>query len=124
MKPLRILLAGLVLAGASHLAHAQKKPLIFEHEKVVEAARADLDQMLSKDGPLTEEAAKMEVRGEYIMDLTIAGKGKVLSVYMVASDADEIPMQNRAKDLMRRIRFNFKMPKDKTYKFQYTFQFD
>ena len=104
-------------------ARAQKKPLLFEHDKVAEQARSELDAMMSAEGALQLAAAEQGIKGEYIIDVTLAGKGRVLSVFMVSSDADEVKQQNMAKDLVRTARFGFKMPKDKTYKFQYTFIF-
>ena len=101
---------------------AQKK-LILEYEAVVAAAKAELDTMMQPGGALQLESVKLNIKGEYVIDLTIYDKGKVLSVFMVSSDAGEIKMQNAAKDLIRRAVFNFKMPKDKTYKLQYTFNF-
>lgn len=100
-----------------------QKRLIQEYNQVVEAAKAELDSMMKQAGSLQTEAKEVNVKGEYILDVTIHEKGKVLSVYMVSSDADDVKMQNRAKDLVRRVEFGFKVPKGKTYKFQYTFSF-
>jgi hypothetical protein len=100
-----------------------QKPLIQEYDKVVEAAKSQLDSMMRSNGSLQVEAKELNVTGEYILDVTVFDKGKVLSVYMVSSDADDIKMQNMAKDIIRRVEFGFKMPKGKTYKFQYTFNF-
>ena len=112
----------LILVLFSEKSFSQKK-LIPEYDAVVAAAKAELDTMMQLGRALQLEAVKFNVKGEYVIDLTIYDKGKVLSVFMVSSDAGDVKMQNSAKDLIRRVEFNFKVPKDKTYKFQYTFVF-
>lgn len=101
----------------------QKKKLIQEYDQVVAQAKAELDSLMAPGSGFLQQAAKQNIKGEYILDITVYDKGQVLSVFMVSSDADDIKMQNRAKDLVRTIVFGFKVPRDKTYKFQYTFQF-
>jgi hypothetical protein len=102
-------------------ANAQMKQL-YVYEEVAAEAKAELDSSM-KYGVLKEWAVKNNVKGEYIMDITIHEKGKVLSVFAVSNDTDDIKMQNRVKDVIRTLSFNIKMPKKKTYKFQYTFNF-
>jgi hypothetical protein len=109
----------LLFIGVS--AAAQKKTL-YLYEEVVAQAKLELDSSM-KYGALKEWAVKNNIRGEYIMDITIHEKGKVLSVFAVSSDADDIKIQNRVKDMIRTLEFNIKMPKKKTYKFQYIFNF-
>jgi TonB family protein len=106
-----------------NLAMAQK-PLIQEKDEVIKTAKAELDKLMQPGTSLREDAAKRKIKGEFIVDISIHKKGNILSVYMVSSDADDIPMQNRAKDLIKTIEFGFKMPKGKIYKFQYTFTFN
>ncbi len=101
----------------------QKKNLLQEYDHVVSQAKAELDSLMTPGTAFLQQAAKQNIKGEYILDITVHDKGRVLSVFMVSSDADDIKMQNRAKDLIRTIEFGFKVPRDKTYKFQYTFQF-
>jgi hypothetical protein len=100
-----------------------QKTLIHEHNKVAEQAKHEIDSLMMPGTKFQMKAAELKIKGEYIMDITVAGKGKILSVFMVASDSEEMKMQNMAKDLVRTIEFGFKVPKDKTYKFQYTFNF-
>lgn len=101
----------------------QKKKLLQEYDQVVAQAKAELDSLMMPGTAFLQQAAKQNIKGEYILDITVHDKGQVLSVFMVSSDADDVKMQNRAKDLVRTIVFGFKVPRDKTYKFQYTFQF-
>ena len=100
---------------------AQKKSL-YDFEEVTAEAKLELDSSM-RVGELKEWSVKNKVKGEYIMDITIHEKGKVLSVFAVSNDTDDIKMQNRVKDIIRTIIFNIKMPKGKLYKFQYTFNF-
>jgi hypothetical protein len=122
MKPKLFLATAALLFLIPNPLPAQKE-LLFEYDAVVARARAELDSMMAPGGMLQAEALKQGLKGEYIIDVTVAGKGQVLSVYMVSSDADDVKQGNLAKDLVRTARFGFKMPKDKTYKFQYTFVF-
>lgn len=102
---------------------AQKKPLLSNYDEVVAAAKAELDSAFQTGKPLQVEAAKRGLQGEYVMDITVFDKGKIQSVFMVNSNADNAPMQNRVKDFVRTIEFGFKVPKGTNYKFRYTFQF-
>jgi TonB family protein len=121
MKKIRYLLFFFTLLTVQ-VGSAQKR-LIQEYDQVVEAAKFELDSMMKPIGLLQQEAKKVQVSGEYIMDITVHDKGKVLSVFMVSSDADDVKLQNKAKDLIRTVEFGFKVPKGKTYKFQYIFNF-
>ena len=103
-------------------SYAQKKPLITERDAIIAEAKKELDAtMASPESKLKKFIVKNAIRGEYIFDITIAEKGKVITVFAVSSDADNIKMQNQLKDQVKLLLFNFKMPKDKSYKFQYTF---
>jgi len=113
------ILSFLLLTALS--APAQKKSL-YVYDEVVAQAKLELDSSMQY-GILKEWGMKNNVKGEYIMDITIHEKGKVLSVFVISSDADDVKMQNSVKDIIRTVVFNIKMPKGKTYKFQYTFNF-
>ncbi|MHC1707183.1 MAG: hypothetical protein AB9842_06625 [Bacteroidales bacterium] len=103
---------------------AQKQPLIAEKDAVIAQAKHELDAMMSdSQSSLRKYAKENNISGEYIFDITIAERGKVISVYAVGSDADDIRHQNKVKDIIRTLKFNFKMPKKSRYKFQYTFNF-
>ena len=121
MKKPIIILFLLVLSVA---VFAQKKVLISEKDQVIEEAKKELDQTLANpESDFMKAVVKYKIIGEYIFDITICEKGQVLSVFVVSSDADDVKMQNQVKDLVKALEFNFKMLKDKSYKFQYTFNF-
>lgn len=105
-------------------ASAQKKVLIAEKDQVIEEAKKELDQTLANpESDFMKVVTEKKVTGVYVFDITICEKGKVLSVFVVSSNASDVKMQNQVKDLVKAFDFNFKMPKGKSYKFQYTFNF-
>jgi hypothetical protein len=58
--------------------------------------------------------------GKFVVDLTIQGKGKVVTVFMVSSNASiehQIALKNNLIELQFR---NIKLPKNKRVKFRYT----
>ena len=101
--------------------HAEK-PLLQDYSEVMAKARAELDSSM-QTGVLKEFGVKHKIKGEYTMDITIHEKGKVLTVFTVSNNSDNLKMQTGLKDFVRTLEFNFKMPKGKLYKFQYTFLF-
>lgn len=122
MKAVALLIL-LLTTGSAVECLAQKKPLISNYDEVVARAKAELDSMFQTGAPGQLEAAKRGLIGEYVMDITLFDKGKVQSVFMVSSTAVDVPMQNRVKDFVRTLEFNFKVPKSTNFKFRYTFQF-
>lgn len=123
----KILLTSFIFTAATLMlfqgfAAAQKKILLYDSEKIISQAKIELDSMML-NGALKVAADRNKIKGEYSIDITIQEKGKVLSVYMVSSDADDIKMQNLVKDLVKTVEFSFKLPKGRTQKFQHTFNF-
>ena len=114
-----LLLSLLMLACFS--GYAQKKSLV-EYDEVAVEAKAELDSSMHV-GDFKKFAVKNNIKGEYVMDITIKEKGEVLTVFAVSNDSDNLKMQTRIKDFLRQFTFNIKMPKARTYKFQYTFNF-
>ena len=103
---------------------AQKPELLELTEDVVKQASLELGQaMSSPDGSLYKFAQKYHITGEYTMLLTIRNKGQVVSVYVEDKKDWNIPSQNSLKDKLLAFQFSFKMPKNKDYKFSYTFKF-
>jgi len=105
-------------------ASAQKKVLIAEKEQIIEEAKKEIAQTLANpESDFMKMIDEKNVTGVYVFDITICEKGQVLSVFVVSSNARDVKMQNQVKDLVKALEFNFKMPKGKSYKFQYTFNF-
>lgn len=121
MKQLFIILLFLT-SGISLLA--QKPELIESKEEVIKQATLELDQaMASPEGSLYKFARKYNITGEYTLQLTIRNKGQVVSVFVADKKEGNIPSQNSLKDKVLDFQFSFKMPKNKDYKFSYTFKF-
>jgi hypothetical protein len=121
MKKLLIIL--LILTSAMSMK-AQKPELIEAKDEVVKQASMELDQaMSSPDGALYKFGQKYKISGEYTLQLTIRNKGQVVSVFVADKKDGNIPSQNSLKDKIMDFQFCFKMPKNKDYKFSYTFKF-
>ncbi len=115
----------LVFGFLSFCSIAQKKVLIESKEEIIEQATKELTAaMQPPEGSLYLWKVENNIKGEYIIDITIREKGDIASVFMAGSDGNDIKMQNMVKDKIRLFEFSFKMPKGKNYKFQYIFKFD
>ncbi len=121
MKAILKIALSMLLFSNTFLAQAQKKPFYNEEEQVIEAAYNTLEQEM-KNGELLEWAKEQGIKGAYTFNITIRGKGEVATVSVVKREG-EINDQNILKDYIKTMRFPFKMPKDKSYKFQYEFKF-
>lgn len=114
-----------VIAMLALQSFAQKKVLIESKEEIIEQATKELNNaMQPPEGELYLWNVENNIKGEYIIDITIREKGDIASVFMAGSDGADIKMQNMVKDRIRLFEFSFKMPKGKTYKFQYIFKFE
>jgi hypothetical protein len=103
---------------------AQKPELIELKEEVIKQATSELDQaMASPEGSLYKFSQKYNITGEYTLQLTLRNKGQVVSVFVADKKDGNIPSQNSLKDKILDFQFSFKMPKNKDYKFNYTFKF-
>ncbi len=108
---------------------AQKKAFYTTQEEVIEAAYNTLNQWM-ESGQLKEEmeerlekvTGETQLSGTFVYDITIRNKGEVASVFKVESDAP-VKVQNYVRNYLKEVKFPFKMPKNKSYKFQYEFKF-
>ena len=116
------LLITLIMLTTIFKSEAQKKPYYNEQEQVIEAAYTVLDHEMNS-GNLISWARENNFKGSYIFDITIGGKkGEVLTVFAVQNNG-VISNQNKLNSYLKSMRFPFKMPKDKRYKFRYEFKF-
>ena len=103
---------------------AQKPELIELKDEVIKLATHELDRaMASPEGALYKFGQKYNITGEYTLQLTLRNKGQVVSVFVADKKDGNIPSQNALKDKVLDFQFSFKMPKNKDYKFNYTFKF-
>jgi hypothetical protein len=108
-----LLLWGLSFSGA--LAQASSK------DNVIEEATAQLNALCSPAGDIGEYCVKNNIKGEFVMDFTVQGKGKILTIYMVSSTVEDVAFQNRLKVRLMEVQFqNIKLPKNERVKFRYT----
>ena len=99
------------------------KPFYDTQDKVVEAAYNSLNQEM-ESGSLKEWATARGMKGSYTFKLTIGGKGDVVTVSTLERSEDaEVMQQNDLKNYVKTMRFQFKMPKSRTYQFPYEFKF-
>jgi hypothetical protein len=113
----------LVLLGLS--TFAQKKELIEDKDLIAERAKAELDLAVqAPEGVIYLYTLKNPIKGEYTFDISIWEKGVVTSIFVVETKDGTIDMQNRFKAFLMDFKFNFKVPKGKSYKFRHTFVFN
>jgi hypothetical protein len=120
MKPL-VLFSLFLLTITSF---AQKLEMIEDKDQIIQRARLELDSAMVTGGILYTFAKENGIQGMFTIDITIRGRGEVATVFIVNSDNDNFPNQNKLKDRLKLFKFNFKMQKNKSYKFQYIFKFD
>lgn len=108
---------------AGNALHAQKKKTITSYEEVVQIVKVQLDSS-AREGAVKEYVVKNNIKGEFIYDITVGDKGKVVTVFAVTSDDEKYKTQNKLKDFLRTIKFDVKTAKGRLYKFQYTFYFE
>lgn len=106
----------------SHAAQAQKKPFYNTQEEVIEAAYLAMENSLKPEGYLNKKSLQYNWKGEYSFNITLRGKGEVATV-SVAKSGDDIKTQNHIKNVLKGMKFPFKMPKEESYKFNYKFNF-
>lgn len=111
--------------GGGEILRTEELPVVggandAESKAAVEEASNQLAGMCEVDGDFWNMCSKRGIKGEFTVDLTIQGKGNVVTVFMVSSNATtdaQIALKNRLIDL----KFpNVKLPKAKRVKFRYT----
>jgi len=103
-------------------SYAQKKPFYNEQNQVIEAATKALDNAMQA-GDFKEWSDNYGMKGSYTFNITIGGtKGEVYTIHALERTG-EVKQQNALKDYVKSMRFPFKMPKDRSYQFQYEFKF-
>lgn len=117
------MLALLLFVLQPHGAICQKDA-IFDKEQTIREAKMQLEAMASEGGDLYNFCKEKSLTGEFVVDITLQLKGKVLTVFMVSSSVEEIKQQNLLKSRLTEIQFeNIKIPKNERVKFRQTFTF-
>ena len=121
MKYILQVMAFSLLLGSSSL-QAQKKPFYNEEEEVIEAAYLHLEKS-TQEGRIKAWVEANNPKGNYTMEITIRNKGEVATIRVVKRQNGDIPTQNSLKNFLKTYRFPFKMPKQRSFRFQYEFKF-
>ena len=88
---------------------------------IADEAKKQLIEMASENGVLGKACEKKGIHGEFEVDITLVGKGKVITVFMVSSSVAEIEQQNFVKARLAELLFeNIKVPKKQRVKFRHT----
>jgi hypothetical protein len=109
---------------SSITVNADKKPLIEDYDEVVATAKTVIEKsMEAPEGELYLFVQENNISGRFEFELTIHEKGLVATVFVKSNAGGSIQSQNKLKDFVKNIKFDFKMPKGKSYKFSYLFNF-
>lgn len=105
---------------SSLTANAQK-PFYKDQAEVEVAATAELNNLM-KDEKVLKEIAKKNIHGSYTYKITVNDKGLIASMQFLEKSEDaSISGQNHFNYLVRKHKFNFKIPKGNYYTFNYIF---
>ena len=119
------LLLTLIISMTFAFAIGQKRPLVEDYSRVVEMARHDIENsMKGPEGELFLYVQELNLTGKYDFDITLHEKGEVATVFVKGKEGGTIKMQNNLKDFVKAMKFSFKMPKGKDYKFNHVFNFN
>jgi hypothetical protein len=94
------------------------------NEEYISMATSELDSSC-QSGLINEYVLESGTKGAYTFEITIKGKGQIVSMNIKErSEHGTIAYQNSLKDfVMKKVKLSFKIPKERYYKFEYTFSF-
>lgn len=99
-----------------------KKSSELSNEELVDKLKDAIDESI-ENGDLKKEITKRNLSGAYIMDITVVGpKCTVQTIFCESDELTDIKMQNELKDVLRKLKFDIELPKDKRVKFRHTIQ--
>ncbi len=104
---------------------APNEPSAAAKQIIVDEIKAQLATMATKQlKELIAFCKKNSILGDFVVDLTLEGKGKVVTVFMVSGGEDNIPKKNLLKNKLSQLQFdNVKIPKKQRVKSRYTLKF-
>lgn len=122
MKKLLLLIS---ISFISFHIFSQKVPTLSDKNEIIEAAKKEFETSMQEEGVLKLYATEHNIKGEYYFDITVGDKKRVVTVFAIGNDSDDIKAQNSLKDFLKAYEFSsFKVPKDKRYKYEQTFYFE
>ncbi len=122
---MKFLLFILLFFFTSIIVFSQKKVFIENKDDIVKEAIHEIEvSMQPPEGDLYLFTQKYKITGTYDFDITLYEKGLVATVFVNNREGGSILSQNKLKDFVKAMKFEFKMPKGKKYKFNYVFNFN
>jgi hypothetical protein len=96
----------------------------YNKEPIIKEIKAQLAAMATKQlSELVAYCAKHNIVGEFEVDITVVGKGKVITVFMV-SGGDDVAKKNLLRTKLSTLEFeNIKISKKERVKIRYTLKF-
>jgi hypothetical protein len=96
----------------------------FDKVAVIAEARGQLTTLSAENGDLAGFCREKNITGEFVFDLTLQGKGKILTIFLVSSTVEDVSQQNLFKAKLSEVEFgNIKIPKNERVKFRHTLTF-
>ena len=115
------LISILILCMGMMLGLQAQKDLLTEPATVEARVIAELDAFQRSESWL-KWVEKNEVKGFFSYEITVWNKGEVVSVRpLERSEGAEIKHQNAIKDILKEMKFDFKVPKGNRYLVSYQF---
>ena len=91
--------------------HVQGQP-VYDENQIIASAKSQLTTLTQQGGELHEYFTKNNVLGEFVFDMTIQGKGDVITVFIVSSNGERIRENNLFKDKLYALKFSdIRIPK-------------
>jgi len=91
---------------------------------VIAKARAQLDEMAGAEGELSKFFKKNNITGEFVFDMTLQGRGDVVTVFIVSRNAERARENTIFKDKVHSLKFrDIKIAKKQRVKFRHTLTF-
>jgi hypothetical protein len=98
-----------------------QREILESKDEVVILAKKNLDNLL-KTEKFQKKLTKEDVHGSYTFKITVNDKGRISSMRALDRSEDaSIPGQNFLNNLVRKHKLKFRIPKGKSYQFNYTF---
>jgi len=103
------------------LSAKAQRPYVETNDEFIELATKDLDAHM-KDEKFLKKMEKEDIHGSYKFQITVGDKGKITHMRSLERSEDaSINGQNTLNDLVKKYKFDFKIPKGNYYNFEYTF---
>lgn len=120
MKTKRYLFSILVILLV-HIGSYAQRPFVETNDEFTELATRNLNELV-QDEKFLKNMDKKDVHGAYTYQITVGDNGKISSMRSLERSEDaSINGQNTLNDLVKKHKFDFRIPKGNFYNFQYTF---